>query len=262
MRFVDARNHRQGNGNQRPRLTAPGAASRTADLPPMREVGGPARHPSARRGRSLFGQIALLHGTAWCPVTPRHAGNLSPFVPGIAGGATDLTYILHTSYIHLTYILHTSYIHKASRRKRRDRPEQLYERQTAATRSTQRRSAGIDHPAGTTGIGFGSACAVYRGARGRDRAREQPPERDLCVRLRDPRRSHPACAGFWGVSVDRDPSFHASQGRRWIPNLGLPRPRGRPARLGARHRPLVIHARNTVPLLLGQARSRSADIAA
>src|SRR5262249_49123090 len=164
----------------------------SADLPPMREVGGRGRHPPARRGRSLFGQIALLHATARCSATSL-AGNLSPFVAGIAGGATDLTYIKP----------------RAGNGGISQKP--LYERQTAATRSTQRRSAaGIDHPAGTAGIGYGSACAVYRGARGRDRARKQPPERDLCVRLRDPRRSHQACAGFWGVSVDRDPSFHAS----------------------------------------------------
>ena len=43
-----------------------------------------------------MGQIALLHATARCSATPRQAGNLPPFVAGIAGGATDLTYILHT----------------------------------------------------------------------------------------------------------------------------------------------------------------------
>jgi len=97
MRLVDARNHRQGDGDQRPRLTASRRCVQdgdrgSADLPPMRDVGGRG-HPSARRGRSLFGQIALLHATARCRATPRHAGNLSPFVAGIAGGATDLTYI-------------------------------------------------------------------------------------------------------------------------------------------------------------------------
>jgi hypothetical protein len=41
-------------------------------------------------------KLLCLHATARCSATPRHAGNLSPFVAGIAGGATDLTYILHT----------------------------------------------------------------------------------------------------------------------------------------------------------------------
>src|SRR5262249_38408936 len=40
------------------------------------------------------------------------------------------------------------------------------------------------------------------------------------------------------LSVDRHPPFHASQGRRGISDLGLPRPRGRPARIGGRPRHL------------------------
>ena len=63
------------------------------------------------------------------------------------------------------------------------------------------------------------------------------------------RRSDQACSGIRGVSVDGDPSFHASRGRRGISDLALPRPCRRPARIGGRHRHLVRCARNNARLL-------------
>jgi hypothetical protein len=59
-----------------------------------------------------------------------------------------------------------------------------------------------------------------------------------------------------------DPSFHASQGRRGISDLGLPRPCGRPARIGGRHLPLVMCARNTLVLLWIDQASRATLITA
>jgi len=66
--------------------------------------------------------------------------------------------------------------------------------------------------------------------------------------LRRARRTlHKARAGICGLSMDRDPSFHASQGRRGISDLGLPRPCGRAARSRGRLRPLVIAPRHARP---------------
>src|SRR6516165_1854176 len=87
--------------------------------------------------------------------------------------------------------------------------------------------------------------------------RVSSPQRDPFVRLRDPRRSDQACAGICGLPVDRDPPFHASQGRRGISDLGLPRSRGRPARIGGRLRHLVTCARTPRASSGNKGRSRS-----
>src|SRR6516164_3969829 len=175
MRLVDARNHRQGHGDQRPRLTASRRCVQDGDrehtaptslLCGMSAVEG----GTDQQGEGAPYLVKLLFCTAVFGY-PSPCRELAP-VCGRHCGRRD------GPYIHLTYVKP-----RAGNGGIGQKP--LYERQTAATRSTQRRSAaGIDHPAGTAGIGYGSACAVYRGARGRDRAREQPPERDLCVRLR------------------------------------------------------------------------------
>jgi len=65
-------------------------------------------------------------------------------------------------------------------------------------------------------LGHCSSRSVYWGTRGRDGPREQSAERKPCVRLRNPRRPDQARPGIRGVSVDRDPSFYASQDRRGI----------------------------------------------
>jgi len=51
-----------------------------------------------------------------------------------------------------------------------------------------------------------------------------------------------ACSGIRGMSVDLDPSFHASQDCRGIQDVGLPRSCSRPARLGGRIHHLVMRS--------------------
>src|SRR6516162_9293574 len=102
MRLVDARNHRQGDGDQRPRLTAVlGAASRTrSGTAPTSLLGerSAAEGSTDQQGESAPHWIKLRFGARGAVSgysSPRR--ELVPFCAlGIAGGATDLTYISYT----------------------------------------------------------------------------------------------------------------------------------------------------------------------